>query len=115
MLFIFENQNQTKKKSVNILNSVRIHHANQDGGNGFDGRRSTPTSSASSPRTPTTGGSLKIGSRRSLERSKSPFRSFRWKRGSSKAIDSDDEEGKKVKLLHIHFRSYFIHEYARTQ
>lgn len=66
-----------------------------EGISGFDGRRGTPLSSASSPRTPASGGSLKIG-RRSHERSKSPFRSFRWKRGSSKAADSDDEEGNKI-------------------
>lgn len=56
-------------------------------------------SSTQSPSTPShphggsgsLGGSLKIGRPRS--RSKSPFRSFRWKRGSSRApnADSDDE------------------------
>ncbi|KAG4068736.1 hypothetical protein HA402_002427 [Bradysia odoriphaga] len=49
-------------------------------------RRSIPMS----PTTPSNTGSLKIGRPRS--RSKSPFRSFRWKRGStSRAADSDDE------------------------
>lgn len=56
---------------------------------GFDTRRST----GASPRTPGSGGSLKIG-RKSAERSKSPFRSFRWKRGTSRAIEFDDDEGK---------------------
>lgn len=60
---------------------------------GFDSRRSTPFASGSSSRTPGSGGSLKIG-RRSGERSKSPFRSFRWKRGTSRNIELDyDEEG----------------------
>lgn len=63
---------------------------------GFDSRRSTPFASGSSSRTPGSGGSLKIG-RRSGERSKSPFRSFRWKRGSSRNIELDyDEEGNKL-------------------
>lgn len=62
---------------------------------GFNSRRGTPLASATSPRTPGSGGSLKIG-RRSTERSKSPFRSFRWKRGSSRAVDfDDDDEGNK--------------------
>lgn len=53
-----------------------------------DHRRGTPTT----PITPSSGGSLKIGRPRS--RSKSPFRSFRWKRGSSsRTADSDEEEG----------------------
>lgn len=44
-----------------------------------------------SPNQSAGGGSLKIGRPRS--RSKSPFRSFRWKRGSSRApnADSDDD------------------------
>lgn len=62
---------------------------------GFDSRRSTPLALGSSSRTPGSGGSLKIG-RRSVERSKSPFRSFRWKRGTSRNIELDyDEEGNK--------------------
>lgn len=52
-----------------------------------------------SPTTPSNTGSLKIGRPRS--RSKSPFRSFRWKRGSSsRAADSDDEAGK-IKLIYL--------------
>lgn len=39
--------------------------------------------------TPGSGGSLKIGRR---SRSKSPFRSFRWKRSTSQAIDGDEQE-----------------------
>lgn len=56
-----------------------------------------------SPTTPSNTGSLKIGRPRS--RSKSPFRSFRWKRGSSsRAADSDDEAGK----IFIKFFFYFF-------
>lgn len=44
-----------------------------------------------SPTTPPGGGSLKIGRPRS--RSKSPFRSFRWKRGSSSRVAESDDEG----------------------
>lgn len=91
------------KKSINRFESIHNHCAVVEGISGFDGRRGTPLSSASSPRTPTSGGSLKIG-RRSHERSKSPFRSFRWKRGSSKATDSDDEEGNKF-IFHTHHSS----------
>lgn len=39
--------------------------------------------------TPGSGGSLKIGRR---SRSKSPFRSFRWKRSTSRAIDGEYED-----------------------
>lgn len=64
-----------------------MHHKIKSAG-GSD-RRSIPMS----PTTPSNTGSLKIGRPRS--RSKSPFRSFRWKRGSSsRAADSDDEAGK---------------------
>ncbi|XP_055703671.1 spectrin beta chain isoform X3 [Phlebotomus papatasi] len=53
-------------------------------------RRGTPvTSPRGDPLTPGSGGSLKIGRR---SRSKSPFRSFRWKRGSSRTIDDDEED-----------------------
>lgn len=47
--------------------------------------------SGTSPRTPGSGGSLKIG-RRSTERSKSPFRSFRWRRSTSRAVEFDDDD-----------------------
>lgn len=96
-----------KKKTKNrIKNHGYRSLCGVEGISGFDGRRGTPLSSASSPRTPTSGGSLKIG-RRSHERSKSPFRSFRWKRGSSKATDSDDEEGNKF-IFHTHHSSLII-------
>lgn len=62
---------------------------------GFDSRRGTPNTSGLTQMTPRSGGSLKIG-RRSTERSKSPFRSFRWKRTPSRTLDSEyDEEGKR--------------------
>lgn len=57
--------------------------------------RSSPTSALSSP-SGSTGGTLRIGGRRS--RSKSPFRSFRWKRGLSRAEFED--EGKTLIFLH---------------
>lgn len=56
------------------------------------GRYRTPTKSSRGTleaMTPGSGGSLKIGRR---SRSKSPFRSFRWKRSTSQAIDGDGEE-----------------------
>lgn len=93
---------QTNEKKQTAIESIRSLCC-VEGILGFDGRRGTRLSSASSPRTPTSGGSLKIG-RRSHERSKSPFRSFRWKRGSSKATDSDDEEGNKF-IFHTHIRA----------
>lgn len=77
--------------AITCFTSVRLYHAslrtaiNID----LDHRRSSPLS-ATLPLS--SGGSLRIG-RGSRTRSKSPFRSFRWKRGSSRAIDSDDEEG----------------------
>lgn len=101
--FQYRNNNQKPHKKITSLEG------------GFDSRRSTPFASGSSSRTPGSGGSLKIG-RRSGERSKSPFRSFRWKRGTSRNIELDyDEEGntnKKIKsnkfasflrIVHIRF------------
>lgn len=75
------------------MNAKKKHkHIHNHSEGGFDSRRSTPFASGSS-RTPGSGGSLKIG-RRSGERSKSPFRSFRWKRGTSRNIELEyDEEG----------------------
>lgn len=59
-----------------------------------------------SPTTPSNTGSLKIGRPRS--RSKSPFRSFRWKRGSSsRAADSDDEAGKDQVYVLLFFLNKF--------
>lgn len=69
---------------------------------GYEGKRSMPLS----PTTPTGGGSLKIGRPRS--RSKSPFRSFRWKRGSSRAVDSDDEEGNNFHLFVFFFNKFIL-------
>lgn len=89
---------------------LRMHDA-------ADGKRRSAGGLASAARMPTSpstpshphggsgslGGSLKIGRPRS--RSKSPFRSFRWKRGSSRApnVDSDDEEhdGGNQRILYI--------------
>lgn len=52
------------------------------------GQHMPSISTRSSPTTPTSGGTLRIGRR---SRSKSPFRSFRWKRSSTRSGDSDDE------------------------
>ncbi|XP_037917699.1 spectrin beta chain isoform X4 [Hermetia illucens] len=55
----------------------------------YPSRQHMPSiSTRSSPTTPTSGGTLRIGRR---SRSKSPFRSFRWKRSSTRSGDSDDE------------------------
>lgn len=82
-----------KKKTFARITFAKI---NINSESGFDSRRTTPSALGSSSRTPGSGGSLKIG-RRSGERSKSPFRSFRWKRGSSRNIELDyDEEGNKL-------------------
>lgn len=62
---------------------------------GFDSRRGTPNTSGITQFSPRSGGSMKIG-RRSIERSKSPFRSFRWKRTPSRTFDfENDIEGKR--------------------
>lgn len=59
-----------------------------------DPRRST-TTPVQSPREVKlqSSGSMKETGTKRRSRSKSPFRSFRWKRGSSRAVDSDEEGG----------------------
>lgn len=95
--FILLDQIEPPKK-LNKKNSPKRIIKKKKSASGSD-RRSIPMS----PTTPSNTGSLKIGRPRS--RSKSPFRSFRWKRGSSsRAADSDDEAGK-IKLIYFSFKS----------
>lgn len=75
---------------------------------GTDPRRSTPVQSPREVKLQSSGSMKETSSTKRRSRSKSPFRSFRWKRGSSRAVDSDDEGGIYLFVLIIEFFFVFI-------